>query len=74
MEEAAGLRARNQNDKASADEEKPQRRLEDNRELRVATIEEDQRAARDGNFSSTGEVQATWADEQSLVGARQAWC
>ena len=50
MEEAAGLRA--QNDKAAADEEKLQRRFEDNREPRAATIEEDQRAARDRNFSS----------------------
>ena len=50
MEEVAGLRA--QNDKAAADEEKLQRRLEDNREPRTATIEEDQRASRDWNFSS----------------------
>ena len=49
-EEAAGLWA--QNDKAAADEEKLQSRLEDNREPRAATIEEDQRAARDRNFSS----------------------
>ena len=71
MEEAARLRV--QDDKAVADEEKPQRRAEENTlGARAATIEEDQRAARDRNFSSAGEVQATRAEEQSLVGARQA--
>lgn len=41
-------------------------------EPRAATIEEDQRAAGDRNFSSAGEVQAARAKKQSLVGARQA--